>query len=181
MIAVLRAPLLALGFLSAVLAIRAQPVELPPIFAPKPVVPPVGVGPVRPAPKAEGSERMRAQVAERLLAEAKAFDAPAPATGPDAGAEISNRVNADGALEMRRFVVRSLGPPREEVEPPPLPPLLRFWEVERAERRVKPGYSMALARFFGGELRLSVVNGAGLGLDHGRDFTRAEIGFSIRR
>lgn len=177
---VLRVVPLALGALSAAAILRAQPIELPPIFAPKPSPPRPEVTPAQPAPVAGISGRMRAQVAERILSEAKNFDVPAPAP-PPAPTEAPGAVNADGALLMRRFVVRSLAPPRDAVEPPPLP-LLRFEKVGRVDRRVKPGYSATLARFWNeaGALNFNVVNGAGQGLDHARDFMRAEIEISIR-
>jgi len=177
--AVMRALPFALGILFTAVALRAQPGERPPIFAPKPTVTQPEVTPARPAPAAGVSERMRAQILERILTEAKTLDAPvAPAV---ATTETPAAVNADGALVMRRFVVRSLAPPRDAVEPPPLP-LMRFEKVDRVDRRVKPGYAAALARFWNGAgaLNFNVVNGAGQGLDHARDFTRAEIELSIR-
>lgn len=114
-----------------------------------------------------------------MLADAKVFEAPPPSASTSANP--APVITDDGALLMNRFVVRSYGPTRREVEPAPVT-LYRFEEVERVERRVKPGFTANLASFFDGKglLQLSVVNGAGQGIDHGRDFVRVELGFSLK-
>ncbi len=177
--AALRALLLALGPLLAASSVRAQPAELPPIFAPRPVAPAIAAPVVRPAVSGNGmSERMRALVTERILAGEKTFEAPVSAE--TAASAVTTETTSSGALLMRRFVVRSIAPSTDEVRPPDLP-LYHFAPAGRVDRRTK-GYTATLLRFFGdrGSVNLSVVNGAGNGIDHNIDFTRAEIGVSLR-
>lgn len=165
---------LALGPLAAFTAILAQPAELPPIFAPRVEA---RRSPAAPHPVATSglSDRMRAAITERVLVGAKAFEPPVSAEA----APESPTPTADGALLMRRFVVRSVAPRREEVEPAAVP-TWEFGPVDRIDRRVN-GYSATLFQLSGGLFfNLNVVNGAGRGIDHGRDFTRVEFEFSLK-
>ena len=173
-------PLVFGAVLAVAPSLRAQSAELPPIFAPRPVAPVVAAPIVRRAASGDGmSERMRALVTERILAEEKTFEAPVSAE--IAASAVTTETTAGGALLMRRFVVRSVAPSTDEVRPPDLP-LYHFSLADRVDRRVKPGYTATLLRFFGdrGSVNLSIVNGAGNGIDHNIDFTRAEIGVSLR-
>lgn len=175
----LRALPFVLCLMLAVPTLRAQAAELPAIFAPQTVTPEVALpAPSRPRVGSSMSDRMRLQMSERILADVRALEIPASPTSTASAAPV---VTADGALLMKRFVVRSLAPRPDEVEPPAAP-LLRFAPIGRLERQVKAGYSAALLRFFDGRgsLNLNVVNGAGKGMDHNNDFTRAEIELSIK-
>ena len=120
------------------------------------------------------SDHMRIQLTERILANEKAFEAPAPA----ASMVTTQSVNAEGALMMERFVVKSFVPHRDEVElrPPPI----RFHPVERIEKK-RNVLSATLFRFLdgSGSFNMIVVNAAGSGVDHARQFTRVEFEFSI--
>ena len=175
--AVLRAVPLALGALLASAAgTRAQSDTLPPIFTPKPAADPLNAHAVMPVSRAPVSARLRQAMTEQILAAARAFEAPAP----DASTPM---VPADGVLVMPRFVVKALLPRGDEVEPP-VRPLLKFAPQDKwwVHQRTQPAHTATLARFFEGRglINVSVLNGAGKGVDHPRDFTRVELGFSFR-
>jgi hypothetical protein len=164
----------ALGYVTAVVTQHGHPAELPPIFAPLPIAKPAPA----PRPQSTGSgisERVRLQLTERVLAEAKAFAVPdvvgsnVPTAGP---------VNVDGAIMMTPFTVKSLTLSRRDVEIQE-EPLRRFVPVSRVSRKAN-ALSATLLRVMGGEVKLNVVNGAGMGVDHAIDFTRVEIEFSYR-
>lgn len=153
---------------------------LPPIFAPRAVVKESAVTvtmPRTPNPERPAATRMRAQLNEAILAMASALPAPA---APASDAEAQPASTAEGVVLMKRFLVRSVAPSESEVSPPPALRLLHFAPMERAARRTKPAWQMPLLHLMGGYLHLDVVNGAGQGADHGRDFTRVEIGFTRR-
>ena len=121
---------------------------------------------------------MRAQLNETILAIATAMPS---SIVPGVETESPRTVaTADGAVLMKRFVVKSVVPTASEVSPLRSPPLLSFASVERAARRTKPAWQMPLLDFMGGYLHVDVVNGGGQGVDHGRDFTRVELGFTKR-
>jgi hypothetical protein len=177
--AILRALPLALGLKTVVFVTLAQPSELPPIFAPRAI----SAASSRPVPEAMSppaaaiSDRMRKQIAERILAEAVVFTAPVavasePITAPPAG--------SDGPFQMSRFYVKALPLRRADVEPRPVQ-LWHFTPMDRAERRTQ-GHSATLWSSLDGNrlFNLNILNGAGKGMDHGRDFTRVEFEFMIR-
>ncbi|MDP3072003.1 MAG: hypothetical protein Q8N18_17055 [Opitutaceae bacterium] len=167
-----RALPLAFCLISAIGPIQAQTAELPPIFAPRPVAKESAEPVANRAPS-----RMRAQLNEAILALVAVTPAPTAAADEAGG---SPTVTADGVVMMKRFLVKSVAPSANEISPPPALRLLHFAPVERAARRTKPAWQMPLLHLAGGYLHLDVVNGGGQGLDHGRDFTRAELGFTKR-
>ncbi|MSU49369.1 MAG: hypothetical protein EXS37_09840 [Opitutus sp.] len=168
---------MALGLLAALPTLSAQAEELPPIFVPRPRVTENEVPLSRRTAAGAGvSDRMRTQMTARILEGVKAFEPPEVVSG----AVARTTFTAEGALLMQRFVVKSIAPRRDEVEPPEAL-LRRFAPLERARRGVT-GYSATLFQFLDGRgsVNFNVVKGAGQGVDHGRDFTRAELEFSLR-
>jgi hypothetical protein len=179
MYAVLRAVPVALASLWAVVPIRGQ---LPPIFAPNPpssaAKPPLYSPP--PATAAPVSQRVRTLInaaATRVLEEAAVFDAPRPADGAFVDP-------ATGVTVMTPMIVKGESLKEWEVRPPSLR-LFHFSprDVDK-DRRLDSGYMATLYQTFIGnkEMRVefSIVKGAGKGMDHNQDFTRAELGFSFR-
>ena len=175
--AALRTLPLALGTMFAITMVRAQPAELPAIFAPRVEKPAPPGAPQRTVAVSGLSERLRGLITERVLVEVKAFELPIAAAGSEA---VGSTLTSDGALMMQRFLVRSIAPRREEVEPPARP-TWQFARVDRIDRRVT-GYSATLFRLLDGRglFKVNVLNGAGQGIDHGRDFTRVELEFSFK-
>lgn len=169
----------ALGLSLTVNAPYVQAAELPPIFAPRPETAPA-LAPISPTMSSPVSTRVRSLVAEKVQA-AMALLPPPKARDGEADAEAKPTVTSEGALLMQRFVVRSVLPRPDEIVPPELP-VMRFELTERVDRRVKPGWEAPLMWFSGGvgSVNFGVVNGAGQGLDHGRDFTRVELSVKIR-
>ena len=152
--------------------------SLPPIFAPRAVAKESAVTvtlPRTPNPEKAATTRMRAQLSEAILAIALAMPVP-DASASEAEAQPAS--TAEGVVLMKRFLVKSVAPGESEVSPPPALRLLHFAPMERAARRTKPAWQMPLLHLMGGYLHLDVVNGAGQGADHGRDFTRVEFGFT---
>ena len=129
-------------------ALSAQSEERPAIFAPRPIAPettgPGAAAPERPVARAATSDRMRLLLTERVLAAAKAFDAPQPAAGSETAAQPPTTAGPDGAVLMRQFFVRALPLRRDQVEPRavPLGPHRRhLWSVRRRgfrRRGVRP-------------------------------------------
>jgi hypothetical protein len=169
-----RALPLALSSAAMLVSLRAQPAERPPIFVPLPV--PALTPTLLPDPAPLPSTRMRALVTQRALAAAADLPADAARVPSD---PVSALPGLDGAVQMQRFIVRSVPPPASVVEPPPVP--FHFELADRSDRRAK-GYTANLLRWMGGarSLDLSVLKGAGNGVDHGHDFTRVELSFSLR-
>ncbi len=165
-------------------ALSAQSEERPAIFAPRPIAPettgPGAAAPERPVARAATSDRMRLLLTERVLAAAKAFDAPQPAAGSETAAQPPTTAGPDGAVLMRQFFVRALPLRRDQVEPRAVP-LFDFAPAARADRRAQ-GYSATLLRLFEGNafINFNVVKGAGQGADSRREFTRFELEFSLK-
>ena len=173
--------LVALG-LCLLSSLRSQTAELPAIFSPKASAerprtparapPRAGTAPV--------SERVRSLIAAasaRVLENAVAFDAPK--TAPTVTVDASS-----GAMVMAPYVVRGQALQDSQVRRPS-PRLFHFNSLGGDEHRgVVGGVTMPLYHTFIGEkefqVDFNVVNGAGRGVDHGRDFNRAEIGFSFK-
>ena len=174
-------PLVALG-LCSFSSLRSQTTELPAIFAPKmsaerarmPTHAPsnTGTSPV--------SERVRSLISAasaRVLENAVPFSTPT--TTSDVVVDESS-----GAMVMAPVVVRGQALQDSQVRPP-TPRLFYFSPLGGdKDRGVIGGVTMPLYHTFIGQKELqvdfNVVNGAGRGIDHGRDFTRAEIGFSLK-
>lgn len=170
-----RLRVLLLGFAFAPSARPAETAPLPPIFAPRVTPPASALVTSRPAVSRAGlSDHVRKQLTERILADAKSFEAPAPVAPSDASATGGS----DSAVVMPRFFVKSLAPRRDETELPPVP--IRFHPVERIDRK-RHVLSATLFQFLdgNGSFNVNVVNGAGSGVDHARQFTRVEFEFSI--
>ena len=174
-------PLVALG-LCSLSSLRSQSTEWPAIFAPKasaerPRTPARAPARVGTSPVSERVRSLISAASARVLENAVAFHAPkaAPAMIVD---------EASGAMVMAPFVVRDQALQESQVRRPS-PRLFHFNPFGGDEhRRVIGGVTMPLYHVFIGEkefqVDFNVVNGAGRGVDHGRDFNRAEIGFSLK-
>ena len=171
---------LVLGTMFATAVDRAQTAALPPIFAPRSVEP--APLPARPPQPTLLSERMRSLInaaAMQAMAEGKF------ASGLVAGAETdgSQPVTSGGVMMMRPMVVRAL-PLRERDVYRPEPELMHFTPTGADGRRIAGGATMPLFHRYlrNAEVQVdfNVVNGAGKGVDHNRDFTRAEISFTFK-
>ncbi|MEO5959293.1 MAG: hypothetical protein ABIR80_09265, partial [Opitutaceae bacterium] len=114
-----RALPLAFGTLFVVLVVQAQPQALPPIFAPRTEPAVVSAGSARAIPQA--SDRVHAWIAQRVLFDAKAFDAPTP---PATAGTVAAAMAGDTVM-MERLVVKSSSIRVIEL-PRPDPPLLNF-------------------------------------------------------
>lgn len=154
----------------------AEAAKLPPIFAPRVTPPaPASAPTARPAASRAGlSDHVRRQLSERILTDLKSFELP-PAATP-ASASVTG--TADNVVIMPRFFVKSLTPRQDETELPPVP--IRFHPVERIDRK-RHVLSATLFRFLdgNGSFNVNVVNAAGSGADHTRQWTRVEFEFSI--
>jgi hypothetical protein len=180
--AALRAlPLVALG-LCSFSSLRSQTTELPAIFAPKvpaerartPARAPSSIGT---SPVSERVRSMMSAASARMLEKAVVFDPPT--TTPGVVVDESS-----GAMVMAPVVVRGQTLQDSQVRPP-TPRLFHFTPLGGDKHRgVAGGVTMPLYHTFIGQKELqvdfNVVNGAGRGIDHGRDFTRAEIGFTLK-
>ncbi len=169
---------LALGLAAATGGFAAD--ERPAILAPPAAAPvPAGTTPEAGVPRAPISERLRAELSERVRAQAAALPAATERRVPEGDSAATD----GGAVVMPRFLVKAVGPGEREVERRDAlaGPLRRFERMEPIGRKVT-GYEATLVRWAGGaaELRLNVINGAGSGIDHGRDFTRGEIALRLR-
>lgn len=180
--AVMRAlPLVALGLYSFS-SLRAQTTELPAIFAPKVAAeraraPARASSSVGTSPVSERVRSMMSAASAQLLEKAVVFDAPTAT--PDVVVDESS-----GAMVMAPVVVRGQALQASQVRLP-TPRLFYFSPLGGdKDRGVAGGVTMPLYHTFIGQKELqvdfNVVNGAGRGIDHGRDFTRAEIGFSLK-
>lgn len=160
--------------------------ERPAILVPRAEVAEVRAAPVvPPAARAPISDRLRAEMTGRLREQAAAL--PEVATTPTDSAEgtaTGGAARSDtGAVIMPRYVVKSAGPSRREVEPGNmlLRPLGEFERIEAIERNAE-SYAASLLRFRNGtELELRISNRTGRGADHGQETTRLEIGFRVPR
>ena len=174
-------PLVALG-LCSLGSLRSQTAELPAIFAPKtsaerPRTPARAPARVGTTPVSERVRSLIAAASARVLENAVVFDAPK--TVPAAIVDEST-----GAMVMAPFVVRGQALQDSQVRRPS-PRLFHFDSLGGDEHRgVLGGVTMPLYHTFLGQkefqVDMNVVNGAGRGVDHGRDFNRAEIGFSLK-
>ena len=176
----MHAPLCLLRFGVGILlgwpAVFAQTDSRPAIFAPQRE----GHAPAA-SPKLLLSERVRALVAtasERVLAEAKAFDAPSNGLA-ERGEPLV--IPVGDTVRMPQYLVKARPLRREAVEPPEIP-LLQFRPTDREDRGLIGGVSTRLLRLFDGkgEMNLNILQMAGRGNDHGRDFTRVELEFRFR-
>jgi hypothetical protein len=150
----------------------------PPVAAPRPA--PL-LRQARPAGMPVVSERARSLLgaaAVRVLEEAAAFDVPVAAT------ESTFVDERTGATVMAPLIVRGTALTESQVRPPDL----RLLHFERARgdkhRRIAGGVTAPLYQTFIGQKELlidfSILNGAGNGVDHQIDFTRAEIAFRLK-
>ena len=158
-------------------ASKGQVESRPPIFVEP--APPAESTPGRPVPKSFLSERVRTLVnaaSERVLADAKAFDLPVETVTPE-----PTPTPAGGIVQMPRYVVRSRVFRRDAIEPP-AGPRLNFTAIIRDDPRMIGGYTTNLFRLLKGqgEINLNILQAVGRGIDHGHDFTRAEIEFRFR-
>jgi hypothetical protein len=163
-------------------ALRAQPAELPPIFAPRTALPATEtrMRAVPPAMASPVSERVRSLInaaTTRVLEEAVVFDAPSPA----GGTVVDSRT---GTAVMAPMIVRGEPLKDSQVRPPTLR-LYHFVPFEGDKfRRVAGGATAALYQTFIGKkemtVELSILNAAGNGIDHNIDFTRAELAFRFK-
>lgn len=177
--AVLRALLSALG-MAVACGLCAQTEPLPPIFAPRTRASP----PPRPSTFVRSSvvsDRVRELVqaaAAHLLEEAKPFDGPT-----SAGGKLTIDTTT-GALVMAPLVVRGQALKDSQVRPPEIQ-LYRFTPLMGDKhRRVAGGAVMPVYHAFLGDkefqVDLSLLNLAGKGIDHNIDFSRVEIGFTLK-
>jgi hypothetical protein len=179
---VLRAVPLAFGSLLIVFGGRAQPAELPAIFAPRPssISPrPFGVAAPRATPSAV-SDRVRSLIntaATQTLDQAGASETST--------ATASTYVDAaTGATVMSPMIVRGQALQESQVRPPDLR-LYYFTPLGGDKyRRIAGGATAALYHTYIGskefQVDLSILNAAGRGIDHNIDFTRAEIAFTLK-
>lgn len=166
---------------------RAQPTERPPIFAPQLATSSLETTPSNSenSPPSRLSNRVRLLVntaSERVLAEAKPFEIPMPTSDPTPQAESLTVLPRTGPVMLPRYIVKSTALRRNEVERPDLP-AVRPYIIEREGRPgMVTGYTFPLWRSDGGarELNLNLIDFAGRGADHAKDFGRVEIEFRIR-
>lgn len=179
--AVWRAVSVALGPMLAIPCLRAQTAELPPIFAPRePEKAPAPVVYQRPTLL---SERMRSLInaaAMKAMADGKMFEGPVVAADGDAPVFSTS----GGVMMMRPMVVRGLTLRPKDVTRPDVE-LLHFTPFGGDDhRRIAGGATMPLYHAYVGSKELqvdfTVLNGAGKGVDHNRDFTRGEISFTLK-
>jgi len=183
----LSVPLSATALIWADVLLRAQPTERPPIFAPQLPTSTLETTPANyetsPPSRLSGRVRMRVTIAsERVLAAAKRFEIPMPTPDPTPQAESLTVVPRNGPLMLPRYIVKSTALRRNELERPDLP-LVQPYIIEREGRPgMATGYTFPLWRSDGGtrELNLNLVDFAGRGADHAKDFGRAEIEFKIK-
>lgn len=183
----LRVPVSVAGLVWANLPLCAQTTEPPPIFAPRMTAPSLSVPPatLEDSPPSLLSNRVRLLVnaaSERVLATAKPFEITPPTTDVASRADLLTTPPGAGAIMLPRYVVKSTALRREQVERPDLPPL-RPHLVEREGRPgLVTGYTFPLWRSSGGsrELNLNLIDFAGRGVDHAKDFGRVEIEFKIK-
>lgn len=184
--AVLRIAPFALGSMLVWSELCAQTAELPPIFAPqverKPPERSPALLPARPVPVTSLSGRTRSLMfvaAELTLASMPAIEAPAVGAGKDMAFDA-----ASGATVMSPLYVKAKALRDSDVRPPS-PRLYHFTALDGDSlRRVAGGVTAPLYHTFIGNKELqadfNIVNGAGRGIDHGRDFTRVEFSFSLK-
>lgn len=163
-------------------ALRAQATELPPIFAPRPPSPTVmTVDEVRESRPPSPIRMLLNAASERVLADAKAFESPPSLVNPDLTLEGTTSPTSATVL-LPQYIVKSTVLSRQQVERPNLP-LVRPYVVEREGRPgLVDGYTFPvwLSRDGSKELNLNLINFAGRGVDHARDFGRVEVEFKIR-
>ena len=170
---VLRAAPLALGSMLTFCTLRAQPAELPPIFAPRLIqeTPPA----VRREASALLSDRSRSLVnaaTHNALANVTSFEAPAM-TGSASAPELSVEVLGPAAVVMEPYVVSS-APIRLIERPLPDPLLLDFLKTGTFYRN--PNATGFALTHIG--LKMMILKQPGLGW--GEEFTRGRIEFTFR-
>jgi hypothetical protein len=181
--AVLRAVPLALGLVFAA-ELRAQTAPVPAIFAPHvgKDAPAFDLRATWPASPSIVSDRVRSLVqaaSVKVLAEAKAFEVIDVAHVNSLSVDV-----ASGATRMRPMIVKARSMQDSDLRPPTLR-LLHFAPLGGDKhRRIAGGVTAPLYQTMLGSKELQVdfniANGAGRGVDHGRDFTRAEIAFTLK-
>ena len=161
---------------------HAQPsAALPPIFEPRPV-PGSSVALTsgkHPSATTLVSERARLLMhaaADRMLENAEVFTA-----SPTTRVAVDE---ATGITVMAPLVVKGTALSEAQVRPPQLQ-LMRFVPIGGDKyRRLAGGVTAPVYHTFIGNKELqvdfSILNGAGKGLDHQADFTRAEIAFRFK-
>lgn len=181
--AVLRAPLLAAAGLLLLTSTRAQPPELPPIFAPRPASPDAAIKPptvprLSASPLSDHVRLMINAATARALEEAPVADTPV-STGSALGVDTTT-----GAMVMAPVVVKGLTLKESQVRPPSLW-LFHFDRLPGDKyRRVAGGVTAPLYHTFIGnkefQADFNIVNLAGRGVDHQIDFTRVELAFTLK-
>jgi hypothetical protein len=181
---VLRAVLLVFGSMFASLILRAQSAELPPIFAPRTatVSPRVELPATSAAPSSSVSARARSLMqtaATRVLADAEVFDASSPGAVKEMFLDP-----ASGTMVMAPMIVRAKLLQDSDVRPPTV--RLFHWGPAEGDkyRRLAGGVTGPIYHTFIGnkefQADFNILNGAGRGIDHGRDFTRVELSFTLK-
>ena len=188
----LRVLLSAPGLISAVVGVRGQSAERPSIFAPRMserADRAAGISPAaaKPAPAervapTQLSERVRNLVksaSEQVLAQAEPFAFKPSAVSQDA--EASASTSDSSAVVMSRYVVKSTALTREQAKRPELP-WIQPTVLERDDRRVIKGYTFTFWRSRDGnkEVFFNLIDFAGQGIDHAKDFGRVELGFKMK-
>jgi hypothetical protein len=161
---------------------RGQPEPLPSIFAPRPNSPASekSSSPVvrsSPAPLSSRTRSLLEGAATRVLAEVVAFEVPG-------GAPAIAGVSADGATVMKAVTVEAKTLKDSDLRVR-VPELYRFGPAAGDPKTgIAGGVTAPLYHTFIGNKELqidfNVLNGAGRGADHGRDFTRVEIAFRLK-
>jgi len=183
----LRVPFSLAGLIWTDVSLRAHPAELPPIFNPRPAISSSFAAPTSTSagPPSRLSNRVRLLLntaSERVLAEAKEFELPVPKVDPALQSDSSTMPSPAAPVMLPRYIVKSTAPPRQEVHRPDLPPL-RPYVVDREGRPgMVTGYTFPVWRSKdgGSELNLNLIDFAGRGVNHAKEFGRAEIEFKIR-
>lgn len=182
----LRVPISVVGLMWAELSLCAQVTELPPILTPRtPAAPIASPTQLKEGSSSRLSPRVRLLMntaSERVLADAKPIEITSPAGAADASSNPTTLLPGAGAVMLPRYVVKSTVLSWETVQRPE-PPSIRPYVVEREGRPgLVNGYTFPLWVSKSGShaLNLNVIDFAGRGVDHAKDFGRVEIEFKIR-
>ena len=177
---VVRAIPLALGLCASLGRWQAHAESLPAIFAPRENR--ASFGPAHPTPSASApvSGRMRALI--NAAATHALESMPVVEATPTTERMVVDPTT--GTTVMAPLVVRARTLQESEVRPPDIR-LLHFRPLGGdTHRRLAGGVTGALYHTFLGQKELqvdfSVLNGAGNGVDHGIDFTRVELSFTLK-
>lgn len=169
---VLRAAPLALGSLLTFCTLRAQPAELPPIFASRLIQAPPAVRREASAPLSGRSRSLMNAATHHALANVTSFEAPA-VPGSANARKLSVEVLGPAAVVMEPYVVSS-APIRLIERPLPDPPLLDFLKTGTFYRN--PNATGFALTHIG--LKMMILKQPGLGW--GQEFTRGRIEFRFR-